>query len=304
MKSQAEIREALSGPIPSISTPFLENGDIDYKTLSSMIHFYIDSGIKTILLTPGDSLYFCLSDAEIAELTRFTAHEAGKKVMLIAGDLNASTSQAMEFAEYSKEVGVDLYITLPANWCNAITPETCSDHYAAVGKVMPTMVLTCALSPMGDAKALKTLEMTMDKSPGVVAIKDDYCGPFSRQMSLLCHESLGIIAGGQKQNHMNIVPYGVDGYLSVYARFKPEIAWKYWDAITRGDIHTAVDIIAKYDIPFFNNAISFEGGFDVGIRAAMELFGISKAWRRAPFRSADHKDIAAMRDFFEQLELI
>lgn len=304
MKSHAEIRELLSGPIPSISTPFLKNGDIDYETLANMIHFYIDSGIKTLLLTPGDSLYFCLSDAEIAEVTRFTAHETDKKAMVIAGDLNASTQQAVEFAEYSKEVGVDLYITLPANWCNAITPETCSDHYAAVGKVMPTMILTCALSPMGDSKALKTLEMTMDKSSGVAAIKDDYCGAFSRQMALLCHERLAIIAGGQKQNHMNIVPYGVDGYLSVYARFKPEIAWKYWDAISRGDVPAAVGIIAKYDIPFFNKVIPFEGGFDVGIRAAMEVFGISDRWRRLPFRSPDDKDIASMREFFEQLELI
>lgn len=304
MKSKEEIRDALSGPIPSISTPFLKNGDVDYPTLAKMIHFYIDSGMKTILLTPGDSLYFCLSEAEIAEVTRFTAKEANGKVMVIAGDLNASTDFAVKFAEYSKEVGVDLYITLPANWCNAITPETCSNHYAAVGKVMPTMVLTCALMPMGDAKALKTLEMTMDKSDGVVAIKDDYCGAFSRQMSLLCYEKLAIIAGGQKQNHMNILPYGVDGYLSVYARFKPEIAWKYWDAITCKDIPAAVEIIRKYDLPFFNKIISFEGGFDVGIRASMELFGISKRWRKPPFKSPDDKDIAAMREFFKKLKLI
>jgi dihydrodipicolinate synthase/N-acetylneuraminate lyase len=123
-------------------------------------------------------------------------------------------------------------------------------------------------------------------------------------MSLLCHERLAIIAGGQKQNHMNILPYGVDGYLSVYARFKPEIAWKYWDAITSKDIKSAVGIIEKYDIPFFNKIIPFEGGFDVGIRAAMEIFGISDRWRRLPFKSPDDKDIAVMREFFEELNLI
>jgi 4-hydroxy-tetrahydrodipicolinate synthase len=304
MKSHEEIREMLSGPVPSISTPFLKNGDIDYKTLSSMIHFYIDSEIKTVILTPGDSLYFCLSDAEIAELTRFTAQETSRKIMLIAGDLNASTNFAMKFAEYSKQVGVDLYITMPANWCNSITPETCSDHYVAVAEIMPTMILTCALMPMGDANALKTLEMSMDKSSGIAAIKDDYCGAFSRKMSLLCYERLAIIAGGQKQNHMNILPYGVDGYLSMYARFKPEIAWKYWDAITRKDIPAAVNIISKYDLSFIDKIRSFEGGFDVGIRAAMEVFGISKCWRRKPFRSADDKDIGVMREFFEQLQLI
>jgi dihydrodipicolinate synthase/N-acetylneuraminate lyase len=304
MKSKEEIREALSGPIPSISTPFLENGDIDYTTLKHMIHFYIDSGMKTLLLTPGDSLYFCMTEADIAEITQFTAKEINGKAMLIAGDSNASTRYSVEFAQYSKQVGVDLYITLPANWCNAFTPETCSDHYAAVAEVMPTMILTCALTAMGDAKALKTLEMSMDKSAGIVAIKDDYCGPFSRKMSLLCHEKLAIIAGGQKQNHMNILPYGVDGYLSVYARFKPEIAWNYWDAITENDLPTAVKIIEKYDIPFFDKVIPFNGGFDVGIRAAMEVFGISKGLRRKPFRSHDAEDVASMREFFEQLELI
>jgi hypothetical protein len=36
----------------------------------------------------------------------------------------------------------------------------------------------------------------------------------------------------------------------------------------------------------------------------MEIFGISKRWRKPPFKSPDDKDITSMRNFFEQLNLI
>lgn len=70
MKTREEVREALTGPVPSIRTPFKKDGDIDYMSLQNMIDFQITAGAKTTMLTAGDSHYFCLSEKEIAELTR------------------------------------------------------------------------------------------------------------------------------------------------------------------------------------------------------------------------------------------
>jgi len=50
MNSQ-EIRKALTGPVPSISTPFKKDGDIDYDGLRNMVDFDIAAGSKTIMLT-------------------------------------------------------------------------------------------------------------------------------------------------------------------------------------------------------------------------------------------------------------
>ena len=57
MKSPAEIRHALSGPVASVNTPFTREGAIDYRSLQNFVDFVIEGGSRTVLLTYGDSLY-------------------------------------------------------------------------------------------------------------------------------------------------------------------------------------------------------------------------------------------------------
>ena len=71
-KSPDEIRNLLKGPVTSIPTPFLSNGDIDWDGVDNIIEIGIGGGSGVILLTAGDSQYFCLSEDEIAQLTQFT----------------------------------------------------------------------------------------------------------------------------------------------------------------------------------------------------------------------------------------
>ena len=42
-----EVRAHLTGPFPSISTPFNENGSVDYDGLRNQIDFIIAAGSKT-----------------------------------------------------------------------------------------------------------------------------------------------------------------------------------------------------------------------------------------------------------------
>jgi len=253
-------------------------------------------------LHPGDSHFFCLSDKEIADLAKFIVKESAGRAMVIAADFQYPTKKAVAFAEYLKEVGADLYMVYPPNWANAMTPETCSDHYAAVAEIMPVMLL---FSPFaGDGDRFKLIDLIFEKTKGVVALKDDVCGPVSRKLGLRYHDRLAMISGGQKQNHLNQWPYGCDGYLSTYASFKPEIAWKYWNAIQDNDIKTAAGVIEKYDMPYFDMILKFTGWFDAGIHATMELFGLSERWRRPPYYSTEEKEMEELRAFFKSLNLL
>ncbi len=302
MKNASEIRDALCGPVPSISTPFLSNGDIDYKSLAKMIDLYVQSRMKTILLTPGDSHYIMLSDREISELTEYVVKETAGRSMVIAADRHYGTPQAVEFAKYVRELGADLYMPYPPEWAGSMTPETCSDHYAAIGEYMPIMMLFCPFKD--EANAWKLFDLTFEKTDALVALKDDICGPISRKMCLRYNDRVAVISGGQKQNHLNSLHYGCDGYLSTFARFAPEVAWKYWNAIEQNDIPAAVEVINKYDMPFFEMILGMKGSFDTGIHAALEVFGLAGRWRRKPYYSAGETELEQTRDFFRGLKLI
>ncbi len=296
--------ECFTGPSGSISTPFLEDGEIDYDGLRNMLDFSIANKEKVILLTAGDSHYLCMSDEEIAEVTRVTVEHVAGRSMVVAADRFHSTARAVKFAKYCKDVGADMYMAMPPDWGNSGTVETLADHYVAVADVMPLMIVTNVFMPRGADMCIDTIKLALSKSDNILAIKDDMCGDVARRLCLEFSEQCAIYAGGQKVNHMNMHPFGCHGYLSTYMRFKPEIARQYWAAIQAKDLRAATAIIHKYDMPMFDMLKTLPGGFDAGIHAMLELFGLAGRWRRAPYYTLTDADMEPVKEFFHGLGLL
>jgi 5-dehydro-4-deoxyglucarate dehydratase len=299
-----EVRPCLTGPVASVSTPFSRDGGVDFAGLRSFIDFVIAGGTKTVLLTYGDSLYTLLTDDEIAAVTRATAEHTSGRALVVAACGGWATPKAVEFAGYCRELGADLLMLKPPNWAMSATVETLTAHYRTVSEHIPVMIVTNVFADWPPARAMEVLEALQDTAPNVVAVKDDLCGDFARRLGLTCHERMAIISGGQKQNHLNALPYGCDGYLSTFTTFKPEIAQSYWSAISAGDLPSAVAVIRDYDLPLFDYIGGLPGGFDAGVHGTLELFGIAQRWRRSPYYSLSDQEMAHLADFYRALGLL
>ena len=293
-----EVREHLTGPITSIATPFKRDGSVDCESLRRQIDLYIDAGSRTILLTVGDSQYVCLADDEIAEITRVTVEHTANRAMVVAADRYLDTRRSIAFAEFAKEVKADVLMVLPPNWGVSCTPESIAAHYRAVAEVMPVMIVTGLFIPHGAAFALEAIDKSLDQSPNIVAIKDDMCGDFARRLGLLAHERVAVFSGGQKVNHINMWPYGCDGYMSTLITFKPEIPRRYWQAVEARDLETMRRIIRDYDMPLFDHLATVTGGWNAGLHGALELFGVAERWRRPPYYSLDDEEMEKLKSFF------
>lgn len=304
MKSKAEIREALTGPIPTIRTPYLETGEIDYKGLNTAIDFDLQAGARAIVLTAGDSHLIAMSDQEIAEVTKATVKRARGRALVVAADRYYDTKQSIAFAKYCAELGADVLMVLPPNWCASATPETLAGHYAAVAHHIPVMLVTNVFIPHGIPFGLETVKRTLGRTDNLVAIKDDMCGEFARKLALLAHERCAIWAGGQKQTHMDMAPYGGVGYLSTFLTFKPEVAHSYWNAWKAGNLKEAAGVIRDIDMPFFDFIAGFPGGFDAAMHGILELYGIAKRWRPKPYHSLTNAEMERLADFFKSQKLL
>jgi dihydrodipicolinate synthase/N-acetylneuraminate lyase len=126
------------------------------------------------------------------------------------------------------------------------------------------------------------------------------CGIFARRLTSRFSNKIAIITGGQKQNHMNMYPYGKVGYLTTYGRFYPKIAHEYWNNILKNDLPGATKIIEEYDMGLFDLIGSFAGGFDSGIHGALEIFGLAKRFRREPYLSISDAEMNQLNIFFKQ----
>jgi 4-hydroxy-tetrahydrodipicolinate synthase len=302
--SKEQIMAALSGPVASVATPFNRDGSIDFDGLRNFIDFVIAGGSKTVVLTAGDSLYTLLTDEEIAAVTRATVEHTAGRAMVIAAGGGLATPAAVEFAGYCRDVGADMLMLMPPDWARSGTVETFVAHYRAAAAVMPIMIVTNVFANWPVGEAMQVLEILRDTEPNLLAIKDDLCNAFARKMSLVVHGKWAVLSGGQKQNHLNNLPYGCDSYLSTFIMFKPEIPRKYWQAILADDIATAVAIIEQYDLPLFDYTAALQGGFDAGVHGTLELFGIAQRWRRNPYYSLSDAELEQLGDFYRGMGLL
>ena len=299
MISREEIREALTGPVTSICTPFNQDGSLDFASLRTCIDFYLEAGSKAIILTYGDSLYSILSDQEVADVTKVVVEHTRGRAMVVAADRMWATPQTIEFARYVREIGADVLMVLPPDWTLSCTVESFVEHYAAIAEHIPVMIVTNLFARRPVAQSLRVLERVRDQVEGVVAIKDDLTGEFARKMCLLVHDHWAIISGGRKQNHLDLLPYGCDGFFSTFSKFKPQVTHAYWQAVLDEDWLQVREIISRYDMPLFDFITSLPGGFDAGIHGILELFGLAQRWRRKPYYSLNDVEMAQLADFFK-----
>jgi len=294
------VRDALTGPCASVRLPFDRSGAIDFPSLQKQIEFVLAAGSKSVILTRGDSLYSLLTDDEIAQVTKAAVKHVNHRALVVAADGSWATDKEVQFAKYCKETGVDMLMVLPPDWGGSDTVSTLVTHYRAVAEHLQVMVVTNYLGKKPMSLALKLIESLRDQVPGVVALKDDVGGEFARRVCLLAHKQWAIIAGGQQQNHMNMLPYGVDGFFSMHISFKPEIAWRYWHAAEKRDLDAAVAVIRDYDMPLFDFLLKLEGGFDAGVHGLLEAAGLGTRHRRPPYHSLTDEQMAQVKEYLRR----
>ena len=294
-------KSIFSVPIPSIPTPFMPNGDIDFSALSNMLERYISWGSTVLMLTAGDSHFACMSDREIAEVTYAVLKQVRRRAYVIVADRYFATNAAVEFARETQARGADCYMALPPDWANSTMPDELIEHYRAIGKVMPVMLVTNLFAPRGAMTfGLEVCKRIAD-IPEIIAVKDDVCGYFGHALATLLGENKAIIAGGRKEIHFDLAAYGACGYLSTFARIQPEVTRVYWDAFQRKDYAAAIRVIKEITNPYSALTASFRGGSNAGIYGSLELAGLASRYRRKPYATITDADMEKLKAFHDSV---
>ena len=243
-------------------------------------------------------MYVALTDDEVAELTRVTAEHIGDRALFIAAGDFWWTGKTVEFGEYARSVGAGAYIAVPP--IRGTTVDELVRFYTTASEVLPVFILSGSLGAAGVDAALEAVNVLLDKAPNVVGFKEDFSSAFARPACLAAHERWAIFAGGQKQTHMDMHPYGCDGYMSVFMTYRPGVAHMYWRAIEEGDLTAAAEVIRDYDMPLMKHLYSaYPAGGDAGQHALLELAGICGRWRRKPLPDLTDADMERLKGFLE-----
>ena len=297
------VREALTGPVCSIPTPFCKCDDsIDKDAIAKMIDVQIASGFKMIFLTPGNSQFNILTVDEMYELNKFCVEYTNKRALVCVTEFGSSQKRSVEMAKAMKAAGADLMLPFPASWAGSPNGDMMVDFYLACANEIPLMLIYPAATS-ADA-AIPVQEKVIARTDKVLAIKDDVCNNVSRRMTLKFADKCAIFSGGQKQNYLNILPYGATGFLSTLGMFRPDITWKFDAACNARNFEEMRAIIRDYDMPYFDLILKQTGGFDAGIHATLELFGFCNRYRRAPYANMSDAEMEVFKDELIKLNIL
>lgn len=297
----AAVRDALTSIVPSISTPFLENGEIDYTALKSMVDFLIGSGAKTLLITLGDSLLSVLTDREVFELTRTVVDAADHRAMVIGCTKQWCLPQAMEFAQSCMDIGCDLVIPTPPDWAHHCTPDNLQKYFETIGKIAPVMLLSNLTSGRGIPL---NLYEKMGPGQGIMAVKDDMPGDYGRRMGSIIKDKMAFLSGGRIENYIITAPYGADGYLSIFARMFPELEKPYFRAVREGRYREAAEFVSAVEAPFLDWCAKNGVCFDAAIRGMMEIAGVARRYTRMPYSHLNDEKMESLREFLRVRSII
>ena len=106
-KTAEEVKVLLNGPVNSLPTPFLPDGEIDWDGVRKIIDVGIEGGSGVSLLTYGDSQFDFLSDAEVEALTTCLVDQVRGRALTVAATRRWSDARAVDFAHFCRQLGVD-----------------------------------------------------------------------------------------------------------------------------------------------------------------------------------------------------
>ena len=291
-KSIQEIKALIEGPVSSIPTPFLKNGEIDWKGFRNIIETGIGGGSKVSLLTAGDSQFDSVSPEEVAEITRVLVDQVKGRALTVAAVFRWWTRPAVDFARYCRDIGVDVLMVLPTE--RTADSRSLIAYYKAVAKIMPMMLVGFPADTVLDG---------LVDAPNICAFKEDGTEAYAIRTMSRYGKHWKFITGGGYLRHYTQRPFGCRAYFSYFSCCIPKLAQDYVHALEKGDQDGIQRIVSGIEQPLFELSNSYPSNIQGVWRAILEMHGISSRYLRTPNPSLSDADVERLRHELKPLGL-
>jgi len=232
----------LTGSIPALVTPMLEDGSVDYDTLRKLIDWHIAEGTDAIGVvgTTGESP--TVNVEEHCEIIRVSVEQAKGRVPIMAGCGANSTSEAIELARFAKKVGADCQLQV-VPYYNKPTQEGQYQHFKAIAEAtgdLPIILYNVPGRTVADM--LHDTVLRLAQVDGIVGIKEA-TGNIERAQWLIREVPKGFaIYSGDDPTAVALMLCGGQGNISVTANVAPRLMHELCMAAIAGDARRAMEI--------------------------------------------------------------
>ena len=176
MPNSGLIDEQTSGVYVISITPFAEDGSIDFKSVDSLVEFFLEKGVTgiTILGMMGEANK--LSANESREFVKHILKRVNGRVPVIAGVTDAGLANLVNLSRFSMDEGCAGVMVAPATGLN--TDQKLYDYYAQVIEHLGSNIPLCYQDypqSTGVSLSVECFNRMISDFPQLVMLKHEDC---------------------------------------------------------------------------------------------------------------------------------
>jgi 4-hydroxy-2-oxoglutarate aldolase len=287
----------LEGVFPPVTTPFDDNGYIEYNHLSENIERWNETEISGYLILGSNGEPVFLNEEEKLEIVN-TARKAipSSKKMLVGTGLE-STKGTTEFTIKAADCGADVAVIItPHFFRNDMSHEAFLKHYLKVADNSPIPILLYNVPPFTGVNLEAKTAATLSSHENIIGIKDSSGNveQLSEIINLTKDGKFSVLTGSSIVLYPSLC-IGAAGGIMAIACVLPErcleIIRLYKDdnhteasALQMRLIEPTLAVTSRYGIP--------------GLKTAMGLFGYHGGGSRLPLLPITDTEIEDIRTTF------
>jgi len=274
--------DIFKGIIAYTVTPFSnDKGQIDIDALYALIDRLIASGADVIaaLGSAGEGAY--LEDDEWELVAKKTIEYVNKRVPVIVGISELTTSKAISRAVFAHQLGADAIMVSPFSYYR-LSEDEIYDHYAAIAAEVsiPIMIYNNPATCGVDMSPVFMLTM-IDGIDNVTMIKES-TGDIQRMWTLsrLSNGSVPFF-NGCNYIALDALMAGARGWCTVAPCLIDDLPKQLFEAVKDGELDKAKVLFEK-QLPLLEFIVN--GGLAATVKAGLEIRGFDMGVARRPLK--------------------
>ena len=286
----------------AITTPFDQEGKVDYKTFEKQIERQIEGGTDAIIVcgTTGESS--TLDHEEHLEVIRYCAQVVNHRIPVIAGTGSNCTETAIYLSQEAEKTGVDgLLIVTP--YYNKCTQKGLKEHYTMIAEAVHTPIIMYNIPGRTGGVHIQpeTVVDLVNNVENIVGVKDA-TGNLSgvAQLAHLAGGTVDIYSGNDDQV-VPILSLGGKGVISVLSNVAPrqthDMCAKFFEGDVAGSRQIQLDAIPLI------NALFCEVN-PIPVKKAMELLGIDTGVVRRPLTEMEPANAERLKKAMQEFGVL
>jgi 4-hydroxy-tetrahydrodipicolinate synthase len=162
---------SLHGIIPPMCTPLTADGEVDVRSVHSLVDFLIDGGVHGIFALGSTSEGPALTSRQRKTLLDATIAAVKGRVPVIAGIFDTSTARCIEHGLAAKAAGVDAVVLTATYYFQPGQPEII-DHFRAVRAAVGLPILAYDIPSAVNVKLEVDTLKTLAEAGTLIGVKD------------------------------------------------------------------------------------------------------------------------------------